>query len=219
MRRWSVRLLCWLVVVFAWSAAPAPAHHDFNDSGTSADFTAGDDFSRMGLQFGLPNTTGAVNSDMAFWGDRAFVGNYNGIRIFDISNPASPALLADFQCFGPQNDVSVWDRDGNGDADLMITSVDRTLTGPQCGATATAHELGDPRADLEVHPADDAAGRAGVVVLHERLRDRKRLGHHAGAVGLGEEAALVADDLRLDQDGTLQAGRDALHGAPLARTI
>ncbi len=140
MRRWTVRLLCWFVVVFAWASAPASAHHDFNESGTATAFVAGDDIMRMGLLFSLPNTTGAVNSDMAFWGDRAFVGNYDGVRIFDISKPASPALLADFKCFGPQNDVSVWDRDGNGDADLLITSVDRTLTGPQCGATAAAHD-------------------------------------------------------------------------------
>jgi hypothetical protein len=29
--------------------------------------------------------TGQTNSDMAFWGTRAYVGNYNGFRIYDIS--------------------------------------------------------------------------------------------------------------------------------------
>lgn len=84
--------------------------------------------------------TGAVNSDLAFWGDKAFAGNYAGFRILDISDPANPRLLSDFACFGPQNDVSVWDRDGDGGADLLFTSVDRTLTGPECGAQATAHD-------------------------------------------------------------------------------
>ena len=140
MRNRCVRFTCLLAVALAWSATPASAHHDFDESGSSTAFAAGDDFFKMDLLFSSANRTGAVNSDMAFWGDRAFVGNYAGVRIFDISDPARPVLLSDFRCFGPQNDVSVWDRDGNGDADLMITSVDRTLTGPNCGATATAHD-------------------------------------------------------------------------------
>jgi LVIVD repeat len=94
---------------------------------------------RMNLLFELQNATGAVNSDLAFWGDRAYAGNYDGFRIFDISNPSSPQLVTDFRCFGPQNDVSVWDRDGNGKADLLITSIDRTLAGPACGSPAVAH--------------------------------------------------------------------------------
>lgn len=87
-----------------------------------------------------PNGTGAVNSDIAFWGTRAFVGNYDGFRIFDISDPANPVLVTDFPCFGPQNDVTVYDRDGDGQADLLFASVDRTLTGPSCGSVATAHD-------------------------------------------------------------------------------
>jgi hypothetical protein len=79
-------------------------------------------------------------SDIAFWGDTAFVGNYDGLRTYDISDPTNPVRLADFQCFGPQNDPSVWDTDGNGEADLLVQSIDRTLTGPQCGAEATDHD-------------------------------------------------------------------------------
>jgi hypothetical protein len=83
--------------------------------------------------FQSANTTGAggTNSDLAFWGNRAYVANYNGIRIYDISNPASPVLLGDFRCRGAQNDAVVW---GN----LMFTAIDRTMTGPNCGATDTA---------------------------------------------------------------------------------
>jgi hypothetical protein len=94
----------------------------------------------MSLEYADPNT--AITSDIAFWGDTAFVGNYNGLRTYDISDPDDPTRLTDFACFGPQNDPSVWDTDGNGEADLLVLSVDRTLTGPQCGAVATDH--GDP---------------------------------------------------------------------------
>lgn len=95
---------------------------------------------RMLLEAEIPNATGAVNSDLAFWGNRAYAGNYDGFRIFDISSPGQPRLVTDFRCFGPQNDLSVWDRDGDGGADLVITSVDRTLSGPNCGATTVAHD-------------------------------------------------------------------------------
>lgn len=98
-----------------------------------------------------PNATGAINSDIAFWGKKAFVGNYDGFRIFDISGP-TPVLIKDFRCHGPQNDLSVYDRDGDGEADLLFASVDRTLKSAPgmpnvdagCKATAaeaiTAHE-------------------------------------------------------------------------------
>src|SRR6266536_360816 len=46
-------------------------------------------------------------SDEAFWGDRAYVGNYDGFRIFDISDPESPTLLVDYRCRAQQNDISV----------------------------------------------------------------------------------------------------------------
>jgi hypothetical protein len=90
----------------------------------------------MSLEYFDSNTT-AVTSDIAFWRDTAFVGNYNGLRTYDISRPQAPVRLADFACYGAQNDPSVWDTDRNGQADLLVLSVDRTLTGPQCGAEPT----------------------------------------------------------------------------------
>jgi len=98
------------------------------------------DHRNMDLLFNSQNSTNAINSDLAFWGDLAFAGNYDGFRIFDIATPASPSLVADFPCFGPQNDVSVWDRDGNGEADVLFTSIDRTLADDACGSPAVAHD-------------------------------------------------------------------------------
>ncbi len=48
-----------------------------------------------------------MNSDAAFQGNYAFVGNYNGVNIYDISNPAAPVLVTSLSCPGSQNDVSV----------------------------------------------------------------------------------------------------------------
>jgi hypothetical protein len=100
--------------------------------------------------FTSPNM--ATNSDLAFWGKHAFVGYYTGdtgspagtpprggARIFDISNPASPRLVRDFACDANQNDPIVWDRNGNGVADLLLLAVDRTMANPNCGAPRSAH--------------------------------------------------------------------------------
>src|SRR5918994_6807101 len=129
MRRAS-RLVALAAVSFGILATPAAAQ----------------DLSRnMAEIFTSPNQ--ATNSDLAFWGDHAFVGYYTGdtgfpagsgsrggVRIFDISNPASPRLVSDFACDANQNDPIVWDRNGNGVADLMLVAVDRTMANPNCGA-------------------------------------------------------------------------------------
>ncbi len=106
---------------------------------------------RMSEIFTSPNQ--ATNSDLAFWGKHAFVGYYTGdtgfpagtpsrggARIFDISNPASPRLVRDFACDANQNDPILWDRNGNGVADLLLLAVDRTMANPNCGAPRSAHD-------------------------------------------------------------------------------
>src|ERR687893_2754719 len=94
----AMRRVCGLLlltaVAFGGLAAPA-APQDLSPR-TSEIFTS-------------PNQ--ATNSDLAFWGDYAFVGYYTGdtgsppgsgsrggVRIFDISDPASPQLVRDFKC-------------------------------------------------------------------------------------------------------------------------
>jgi hypothetical protein len=105
----------------------------------------GDQQEKMDEIFTSPNQ--ATNSDLAFWGKHAFVGYYTGgagfppgtgprggVRIFDVSDPAAPRLVRDFACDGAQNDPILWDRNGNGVADLMLLAVDTTMAAPQCGA-------------------------------------------------------------------------------------
>ena len=136
----SFRLLVTTVVALGLLAgiagAQAPADQSF----------------KMERLFTSPNQ--ATNSDLAFWGDHAFVGYYTGgagfppgtgprggIRIFDISNPAAPRLVRDFACDGAQNDPIVWDRNGNGVADLMLLAVDTTMASPavRCRARGGRH--------------------------------------------------------------------------------
>jgi hypothetical protein len=51
---------------------------------------------------------GITNSDLAFTGNYAIQGNYNGPVIWDISNPAAPVLVTAYTCPASQNDVSVY---------------------------------------------------------------------------------------------------------------
>src|SRR5918996_2685401 len=96
-------------------------------------------------EFDSPNDR--TNSDFAFWGNHAFSGYYSGsdatpdggVRIFDISDPAAPTLVRDFKCDGLQADPIVWDRDGNGVADLLLLAVDRTMDAPDCGAARSGN--------------------------------------------------------------------------------
>jgi hypothetical protein len=56
---------------------------------------------------GSPGRT--VNSDIAFWGNLAFNGNYDGFRIVDISDPDDPQLISWTHCNGDQGDIVVWE--------------------------------------------------------------------------------------------------------------
>ena len=137
--RTALRLLAAAVVVLGLMPGTAAATH------------VPDQSFKMDELFTSPNQ--ATNSDFAFWGKHVFSGYYTGdtgspagtgprggVRIFDISNPSSPRLVRDFACDANQNDPIVWDRNGNGVADLMLVAVDRTMANPNCGAPRSAHE-------------------------------------------------------------------------------
>ncbi len=52
---------------------------------------------------------GQTNSDLAFTGDYAIQGNYDGIQIWDISDPANPESVITYVCPASQSDVSVFE--------------------------------------------------------------------------------------------------------------
>jgi len=125
------------VVALAMSSGSALAH-DPGPPGTQLTSPFGelfwfiDNFQTAQNPFNSANTH-VTSSDIAFWGDLAYVGDYGGFRIFDISKP-TPTLVSDTRCYGPQGDPSVFDRDRDGDADTLVLSVDSVLSGPNCGA-------------------------------------------------------------------------------------
>ena len=67
-----------------------------------------------------------ANSDLAFKGNYLFQGNFYGVNIYDISNPAGTKLLTSMVCPGGQGDVSVF-------KNLMFMSVEMPNGRLDCG--------------------------------------------------------------------------------------
>ena len=70
-----------------------------------------------------------ANSDFAFQGDHLFQGNFYGVSIYDISNPAKTTLLTTMVCPGGQGDVSVY-------KNLLFMSVEMSNGRVDCGVQA-----------------------------------------------------------------------------------
>ena len=75
-------------------------------------FDAGEAIWNLRLVSATPPTepfVGQTNSDLAFTGPYAIQGNYDGIQIWDISDPASPESVITYVCPASQSDVSVYE--------------------------------------------------------------------------------------------------------------
>ena len=96
-----------------------------------------------------------ANSDLAFQGNRLFLGNFYGVNIFDISNPAKATLLTSMVCPGGQGDPSVY-------KNLMFMSVEMANGRLDCGTQ------GFPA------PPPPPAGQEGKQQLPAAQKDRFR---------------------------------------------
>ncbi len=67
-----------------------------------------------------------ANSDIAFQGNRLFMGNFYGINIYDIAEPSNTKLLTSLVCPGGQGDVSVY-------KNLLFMSVEMPNGRIDCG--------------------------------------------------------------------------------------
>lgn len=75
----------------------------------------------MRINWSAPEGPTRTHSDLAIWGNIMVAGNYDGFRLFDLSQPIENRLIVNFLCRGPQNDVSIWEHNGRR---LLFQSVD-----------------------------------------------------------------------------------------------
>jgi hypothetical protein len=83
-----------------------------------------------------------ANSDFAFQGNHLFQGNFYGVNIYDISNPANTALLTSLICPGGQGDVSVY-------KNLLFMSVEMPNGRLDCGVEGFPPEPPPPAGQHE----------------------------------------------------------------------
>ncbi len=95
-----------------------------------------------------------TNSDLAFWGQYAFQGSYDGFRVIDIADPKNPKQVAQVQCAGTQGDVIVWNK-------ILIRTTDQARGIPN-NDLKRACEPGTPAGEspvtfrgLQIFQADD----------------------------------------------------------------
>ena len=81
-----------------------------------------------------------ANSDFAFQGNHLFQGNFYGVNIYDICNPANTTLLTSLVCPGGQGDVSVY-------KNLLFMSVEMPNGRLDCGAQGFPPEPPPPAGD------------------------------------------------------------------------
>ncbi|MBE2998484.1 hypothetical protein IDM40_07170 [Nocardiopsis sp. HNM0947] len=101
----------------------APAHADDEPP---ADEIISDNLEHV-AHIDKPEAVSDTNSDLAFTGDYAIGGNYDGFVVYDISEPEDPSIVSEVVCPGGQGDVTV-------SGDLLYYSVDYPRADEECGS-------------------------------------------------------------------------------------
>lgn len=111
MRTRSRLLFLFAIVALVGTALPATAHDPEGGLDHAGPGSAGPDEHTRNLKLmaNVPRRVGVTNSDLGFDGKLAYAGNDVGFRVLDISAPAKPRIVADFDCNGAQGDVSIFD--------------------------------------------------------------------------------------------------------------
>ena len=91
-----------------------------------------------------------TNSDLAFRGSHVFLGNYYGINIYDIADPANARLVTSMVCPGGQGDPSVY-------KNLLFMSVESANGRVDCGTQGFGPN--PPRPEGQTGPNVPAANK------------------------------------------------------------
>ncbi|MDX6247970.1 MAG: hypothetical protein QOF10_1330 [Kribbellaceae bacterium] len=102
-----------------------------------------------------------INSDIAFAGKTAYVGNYNGFAIYDIANPANPTLISQVSCPGSQNDVSIYDG-------LLFLSTDNSRSDNSCQSVPQPATLKESWEGIKIFDVKDPANPRYVAAVETK---------------------------------------------------
>lgn len=81
---------------------------------------------------------GVTNSDLAFKGNYAIQGNYNGVMVWDLTTPTAPELVTEYVCPASQSDVSVY-------GDLLFVSGEGLGGRLDCGTQGVDERVSEER--------------------------------------------------------------------------
>lgn len=81
---------------------------------------------------------GVTNSDLAFKDNFVIQGNYNGVMVWDITDPSAPDLVTEYLCPASQSDVSVYE-------DLLFISGEGLGGRLDCGTQGVDEQISPDR--------------------------------------------------------------------------
>jgi hypothetical protein len=159
-------------------------------------------YSPMGNTPNLPGLTFTANSDLAFSGNLAFQGHYDGFRIINIASSANPREISFTTCAGNQGDLVVY-------GDILVRSWNSPAP---AGATCDGEPV--PTGFEGLHIFDISDPRDPVLVGSVEISARAG----ADAVGCGSHTVTAVpdpDNNRLviynQSGGSCGAGLTSLH--------
>lgn len=99
-----------------------------------------------------------IHTDIAFWGNYAYQGTWNGFNIRDISSPGNPKHVSHTSCDGNQGDVVIW-------GDILVRSWNTPAGAPGlfgAGTTCDGNEVAEGFEGLHVF---DVSNKADPVLI------------------------------------------------------
>ncbi|WP_223396123.1 LVIVD repeat-containing protein [Nocardioides rotundus] len=103
----------------------------------------------------------SFSTDLAFQGDYAYAGNYNGFTVYDISTPAEPEQVVQVVCPGSQNDVSIYEN-------LLVLATDSSRSNDSCDNTSQSATVKDSWEGVKVFDVSNPAQPEYVAALETK---------------------------------------------------
>jgi hypothetical protein len=166
---------------------------------------------------------GSTNSDLAFIGNYAIQGNYNGWQVWNIANPGHPTLTTAYFCPASQSDVSVY-------KNLLFVSAEGLTGRKDCGSQGVEDsvstirvrgirifEISDITKPKYITDVQTCRGSHTHTVLVDPADKDNIYVYISGSAGVRDPRELSGcEDLRPDQNPNSQLFRIEVIKVPLA---